>query len=68
MTLDAPIGLSIRKLAEHCSVRMAGYVDQGQQRHHDAQGDPLQHAQREFASDDNHSVGKRPAASGEQLP
>src|SRR5262249_43784557 len=54
MTLDVPIGLSTRKLAEHCSVRMAGYVDQGQQRHHDAQADPLQHAQREFASDDNH--------------
>src|SRR5262249_23033632 len=40
MTLDVPIGLSTRKLAEHCSVWMAVYVDQGQQRHHDAQGDP----------------------------
>src|ERR1700730_1804973 len=35
VTLNVPIGLCIGKLAERCSVRMAGSIDQNQQRQHD---------------------------------
>jgi hypothetical protein len=54
-------------MAEHRGLRVAGSIDQHQQRHHHTKGDALQDTQRQLSGDDDRGDSKLPTTAGEQV-
>jgi len=67
MAQDVAIGLGPRQLAEHRPLRVAGSIDQHQQRQPHAEGDAVQDAKHQLSADDDRCEGKFPTATGEQV-
>jgi hypothetical protein len=62
---DVAIGFHAGQLAEHRALRMAGSIDQHQQRQRHAEGDALQDTQHQLSGNDYRSDSKLPAAAAE---
>src|SRR5438132_2617173 len=61
------IGLLTRQLAQDRAYRVAGPINQQQQRQHDTEGNAMQDAQRELPGDDDRGDGELRTTAGEQV-
>src|SRR5882672_3856010 len=61
------IGFCSRELAEHRALRVAGSINQHQQRQRHTEGDALENAQRQLSDDDDCGDSKLPTAASEQV-